>query len=101
MIIYRFLSEKKLKEELVQIDDKISHHKLNEGPIAEASAYVEELKSQGKNNSEIEELLNNKNLPSLQEIGKGTMFKIYGWWSLNRKRNKIMSRLEKITRNKQ
>lgn len=96
MIFYKFLSAERLREELVKVDDKISHHKLKEGPIAKASVFVEDLKAQGKNNSEIDKILRETNLPSLQEIGKETLFNIYGWGSLHKKRNKILSRLKSI-----
>lgn len=94
MILYKFLSEERLREELAKVDGKISHHKLKEGSIAEASVFIENLKSQGKNKSEIDEILKEQNLPSLQEVGKETLFNIYGWGSLHRKRHKILSRLK-------
>lgn len=93
-LFYRFYSRRTLEEKLVEVNEKIKKHKLREGPIAESSGYIEALKEEGKSNSEIDSFLKDRGLPTLQEVGKETLFNLYGWGSLNKKRVNLEKRLE-------
>lgn len=93
-VFTRFTSKEKLEEKLAEVNEKILYHKLREGPIAEAAGYIEALKEEGKNSKEIDNFLISKELPTLNEVGKETLFNLYGWGLLNKKRVTLEKRIK-------
>ena len=87
-------SLKELQAKLASANAAVAAHPLASDRVTRAHAIIESIDSDDK------ELVNKKlaeeDLPDLAEIGLLTMRHSVSWWKVNRERNKIVEKLEKL-----
>lgn len=80
-----------IEKRLSAIDESISMHPLGSAPVREAFAVIEK---HGKEHREaISQELFERDLPSLDELGKLQLTTTLGWWRLHRTRRSLLNKL--------
>lgn len=87
-------SLQELEAKLEAIDAEIASHPLASEPVKAAQAIIET--NNGKDTEAVSQQLLEQNLPSLEELGKIQVKGTTSWWSLNRARNKLEKKIERI-----
>ncbi len=92
-MLLRFKSSDRLKEELAQVNQQIEKHQLENAPIAEASALIENLKKEGLETKAIRQQLAERSLPSVEEVGKATATHLLNLNRLKSRKAKLKKKL--------
>lgn len=76
---------------LAAVDAAISSHPLASAPVKSA---FEAIERHGKDNKEaISKELGERNLPSLDELGRIQIRNMFSWWKLHRSRRSLLKKL--------
>lgn len=76
---------------LAKVEAEIAAHPLSSTPVTDAFAVIEK---HGKENSvEITAELQERELPSLDELGRIQLKSTFSWWNLHRKKRALLRRL--------
>ncbi len=79
---------------LDKVDAEIAAHPLASDPVKEAQALIDA--KGGQDNDAVEAELAARNLPDLKELGKIQLSGTRSWWSLHRRRNKLIKERERL-----
>lgn len=85
------MNQRRWKERLAAVDERITHHPLSTAPVRDAFDVIER---HGKENQEeISQELRERGLPSLEELGRIQLKTTVSWWKLHHDRRRLRKKL--------
>lgn len=80
-----------IEKRLAEVDRSIAAHPLASTSVQEAFAVIEKHGKENKDAISLE--LRERNLPSLDELGRVQLRTTYRWWQLHRNRRSLLKKL--------